>query len=61
MAGSQKAKDKYLSEKVETFLVRVPKGKKQIIQDFAKSQGKSLNAFVLELINEKVNISDESL
>lgn len=60
MAGSQKAKDKYLQEKVETFLVRVPKGQKQIIQDYAKSQGKSLNAFVTELINNAVPNIDKA-
>lgn len=33
-------------------LVRVPKGQKSIIQEFAKNQGKSLNAYIVELINE---------
>lgn len=50
MAGTQEAKDKYLKEKVDTVLIRVPKGQKQVIQDFAKSKGKSLNAFVYDLI-----------
>lgn len=31
-----KANQKYLKEKVETFVVRVPKGKKSIIQSFTK-------------------------
>ena len=30
--GSQKAKDKYLKEKVDTFVLRVPKGDKEKIQ-----------------------------
>lgn len=46
-----KANEKYLKEKVEEFKIRVPKGQKTLIQDYAKSQGKSLNAFVVELIN----------
>lgn len=46
-----KAINKYQSEKVEEFKIRVPKGQKTLIQDYAKSQGKSLNAFVVELIN----------
>ena len=59
MAGSQKSKDKYLKEKVDTFIVRVPKGQKQIIQDYAQTQGKSLNAFVVGLINSAVpNLND---
>jgi len=59
MAGSQKSKDKYLSEKVETFVVRVPKGKKEAVKAFAKSKGLSLNAFILGLINEAMNESDK--
>ncbi len=46
------AQDKYLKEKVDEFKIRVPKGQKQVIQDFAKSKGKSLNAFVYELIQK---------
>lgn len=54
MAGTQEAKDKYLKEKVDTVLIRVPKGQKQVIQDFAKSKGKSLNAFVYDLIQKEI-------
>lgn len=54
-------KEKYLKEKVDEFKIRVPKGQKQIIQDYAKSQGKSLNAFVTGLINATVpNLDDKS-
>ncbi len=45
-----KANKKYLENTVEEFKIRVPKGEKATIQDFAKSQGKSLNAYVVELI-----------
>lgn len=48
----RKAIAKYQKEKMDTITFRVPKGQKQIIQDFAKSQGKSLNAFVVDLINK---------
>ncbi len=60
MAGTQESKDKYLKEKVDTVLIRVPKGQKQVMQDYAKSKGKSLNAFVYELIqNEMINSLDK--
>ena len=49
--GSQKAKDKYLKEKVDTFVLRVPKGDKEKIQEYAKKEGKSLNAYITDLIN----------
>lgn len=54
MAGSQKSKDDYLKNKVDTFVLRVPKGHKQIIQNFAKDQGLSLNSFVVGLINSAI-------
>ncbi len=50
--GSQKAKDKYLKEKVDTFVLRVPKGEKDKIQEYAKSHGKSLNSYILDLIKK---------
>lgn len=43
-------KDKYLKEKVDTFVVRVPKGKKDEIAEHAKELGLSLNAYVTTLI-----------
>ena len=52
--GSQKAKDKYLKEKVDTFVLRVPKGEKEIIQKHAQSIGKSLNSYIVELIKADV-------
>lgn len=55
MAKYQEIKDKYLKEKVDTFQVRVPKGQKSIIQEHAKSIGKSLNSYVVDLINNDLN------
>ena len=54
----QDTKDRYLKEKVDEFKIRVPKGQKQIIQEFAKSRGKSLNAFVCELIQAEMSKKD---
>ncbi len=53
-----KANEKYLKEKVDTFQIRVPKGQKVIIQEHAKSLGKSLNAYVVELITSDMNNSN---
>lgn len=55
-----KANDKYLKEKVDEFKVRVPKGQKITIQEFAKSQGKSLNAYIVELIKEDMEKQQSS-
>lgn len=43
---------KYQKEKVEEIKIRVPKGNKECIQDHAKSQGESTNAFIQRAISE---------
>lgn len=47
-----KASEKYLKEKVETFVVRVPKGKKEIIEQRAKSLGYARNEYINKLIDK---------
>jgi predicted HicB family RNase H-like nuclease len=41
-------------EKYDQFLISVPKGEKEVLKEFAKSKGKSLNAFIVEAIKEKM-------
>ncbi len=53
----QETKNKYLKEKVEEFKIRVPKGEKAKIQEFAKAKGKSLNSYVIDLIKNDMNSS----
>ncbi|MCL1829045.1 MAG: hypothetical protein FWG32_06070 [Oscillospiraceae bacterium] len=50
----RKASAKYLKESVEDIRIRVPKGRKQAIQDVAQAQGESLNAFVGTAIDERI-------
>ena len=49
-SGSRNSKDKYLQEKVDTFVLRVPKGEKEKIKSHAAAVGKSLNSYILDLI-----------
>ena len=46
----QESKNRYLKEKVDNIVIRVPKGQKEIIKEFANESGKSLNSFIVELI-----------
>lgn len=48
----QESKDRYLKEKVDRLQITIPKGERERIKEFAKAQGKSLNAFVVDLIHE---------
>lgn len=47
-----KAHRKYQTEKVDTIYVRVPKGRKEVIQERAVSKGLSVNAYVVSLIDK---------
>ena len=44
------AYSKWLSEKVETINLRVPKGSKEIIKNHAEKHGESTNAFVYRTV-----------
>lgn len=48
----QRAIKKYEAEKVERLTFRVPKGKKEIIQEFASKNGESVNAFLNRAVDE---------
>lgn len=50
-----KYKNDFQKEKYDRIIVNVPKGQKKIIDEKAKSQGyKSLNAFVVDAIMQKL-------
>lgn len=51
---------KYISDKTESIQLRVPKGKKEKYRAFAKSQGKSLNSLVQELLDSAINNFNKS-
>ena len=48
------ASRKYHKEKLEEIKFRVPKGNKARIQEHAKTQGESTNAFILRAVNEAI-------
>ena len=54
-AAVDKAIKKYESEKIDKLLIRVPKGKKAIIQDYAAAHGESVNGMINRLIDEELS------
>ena len=50
--AQRRARDKWLAEKVETINIRVPKGKKAIIKEYAEKHGESVNAFMIRAAEE---------
>lgn len=50
----RKAHNKYQAEKVDVIYVRVPKGKKDIIQQHAKKKSVSVNSLINKLIDDDI-------
>lgn len=48
----KRAVKKYDKEKIDRVAMRVPKGKKDIIQAHAEKQGESVNAFLNRAVDE---------
>ena len=62
--SQQKAVHKYVREKYDRINITVPKGRKEVLQTHAESVGQSLNAFVVQAVDERVeretNISGDA-
>lgn len=50
--AQQKAVSKYMKANYDEIKIRVPKGQKEIIQQFAAEHGESVNAFIARAIQE---------
>ena len=57
--AQRRARDKWLSEKVETINIRVPKGMKTVIKEHAEKQGESVNAFMVRAAEEAMEREKE--
>ena len=58
--AQKKATMKYLKEKTDDVRIRVPKGAKDRWREYAESQGKSLNQFIIDVVEEKIGGSAEA-
>lgn len=62
--AQKEATARYNKKAYDRIDVIVPKGKRQVIKDFAASQGKSLNKFICDAIEQqmgaKLKDSDEN-
>lgn len=57
--AQQRAVNKYMKENYDEIKVRVEKGQKEIIKAHAEAQGKSVNSFINEAIEEKMERDKE--
>ena len=58
--AQQRAVAKYMKNNYDEIKVRMPKGKKEQIRTAAESAGKSLNSYINEAIDEKVQTEQEA-
>lgn len=49
---SNTVKDRWNRQNYDSLLIRLPKGKKEIIQNFAQSIGESVNGFINRAIDD---------
>jgi len=57
--SQQKAVHKYVREKYDRINITVPKGRKEALQTHAEVAGQSLNAYVVQAIDERVERESE--
>ncbi|WP_300684482.1 MULTISPECIES: hypothetical protein [Acutalibacter] len=53
--AQQRAVSKYMKENYDVFQIRMPKGRKAVIQAHAQAQGESVNGFVNRAIDETMD------
>lgn len=53
--AQQKAVNKYMKKAYDRVNLTLPKGKKEVIKSHAENHGQSLNGFINEAIDEKMN------
>lgn len=53
--SQSKAVTKYIAKNYDQVSLRIPKGTREKYKAYAESQGKSLNALIIELLNEKMS------
>ena len=57
---SSAVKNKYNAKAYDRINLTVSKGKKEVIQSHAQDQGKSVNGFINEAIDEKMQRDNEN-
>lgn len=54
--AQKRANKKYEDEKTESIRVRVPKGKKALVQECAKANNESVNSMINRLIDNEIEL-----
>ena len=57
--ATMKAVDKYVKNNYDSFLVRVPKGRKATIEELAIEKDESVNGMINRLLREEAGMTEE--
>jgi len=52
--ANQRAVNKYVKNNYDRLNITVPKGRKEEIQDYAAAVGQSLNGYVVQAVDERI-------
>ena len=58
--SQKEATARYNKKAYDRINIIVKKGQRQVIKDYAASQGKSLNRFILDLVEKEMNQKDKT-
>lgn len=58
--NATKYKNDFQKENYDRIIVNVDKGKKEIIKQYAKSKGLSLNSYIVNLVNKDMNQNQQA-
>ena len=56
---STAVKQRYNEKAYDRLAITVPKGRKSVIEEYAKSQGESVNGLVNNLLRNAIGLSEE--
>ena len=56
--AGMKAADKYVKENYDKIVAKIPKGRKAMVEDFARSNGLSVNGLVNDLLRGALGIPE---
>lgn len=57
--ATMRAVDKYVKNNYDSFLIRLPKGRKQAVEAHARDRGESVNGLVNALIRADMGLSED--
>ena len=57
--ATMRAVDKYVKNNYDSFIVRVPKGRKQAVEAHARQKGESVNGLVNALLQGDMGLSED--